>query len=175
MMFSGCSTNGEQLASLVSSLNNLTATPSSKEILAPSISHDFWHLMDIHPGIQKVSQNLYKDKHYSQAIEEAFKYVDELVAKKSTLNLSGVNLMNNAFGKNAPVLDVKTYAGNSGQDQQSGTMSLFAGSIALFRNPRAHKSGLENTIEECNDSLVLASLLCKIVDNSKKTRTKKRA
>src|SRR3989344_2555706 len=55
---------------------------------------DYFKLLKIHPEIEKVSKTLFLDKHYAQAIFEAFKKVNNLVKQKSgRTDLDGKSLM----------------------------------------------------------------------------------
>jgi uncharacterized protein (TIGR02391 family) len=123
--------------------------------------------MGIHPTIIKVSGQLFEDGHYSQAIFEAYKEINNLVKSKSGLTqYDGKNLMSQAFSPSSPVLrwtDLKT---KSDQDEQEGFMFLFMGAIVGIRNPKAHDHVIQKDIIKTLEYLSFASLLAKRIDEA---------
>jgi uncharacterized protein (TIGR02391 family) len=125
--------------------------------------------LDIHPEIKKVSRKLFVDKHYAQAILEAFKKINNMVKIKSgRTDLDGKNLMTTVFSKNNPVLRLKDLKTVTDFDQQEGYMHLFAGAIQGIRNPKAHDEIVQNNPFTTVKFLCFASVLAQKVEESLK-------
>jgi len=102
-------------------------------------SVDYFAILNIHPRIQKASKKLFLDGHYSQAILEAFKAVNNLVKEKSgQIDLDGSNLMSKVFSANKPILAINNNLTKSDKDEQLGFMYLFEGAMLGIRNQKAH-------------------------------------
>ena len=130
---------------------------------------NYFKLLCIHPKIKKVSEKLFLDKHYSQAILDAFKEVNNLVKKKSYRNdLDGKQLMLTVFSLNKPILKFNDLISQSDKDEQEGYMHLFAGAMQGIRNPKAHDNIIQNDSFKALEYLAFASLLCKKIDKTKK-------
>ncbi|MBL4733614.1 MAG: TIGR02391 family protein [Rhizobiaceae bacterium] len=119
---------------------------------------------NVHPQIGNVSKKLFDDGHFAQATFEAFKHVDNLVAKVSNENKSGYKLMMDVFNENTPKIQLTNLSNTSEKDEQKGYSFLFAGSMMAIRNPRGHDVGNSDSIEQCLDHLCLASLLLRRLD-----------
>jgi len=131
-------------------------------------SVDYFAILNIHPRIQKASEKLFLDGHYSQAILEAFKAVNNLVKEKSgQIDLDGSNLMSKVFSANKPILAINNNLTTSDKDEQLGFMYLFEGAMLGIRNPKAHDETVQKDSKLTLHYLTFASLLCKIIDNSK--------
>ena len=88
---------------------------------------------------------LYADGHYAQAVEEACKFLDNLVKRRSgRSNQTGAGLMRTVFSPKKPILKLNSLAIQSERDEQQGYMDLFAGAMSGIRNPRAHEHGLSD-------------------------------
>src|SRR5450759_141490 len=97
-----------------------------------------------HREIKNVSLKLYEDKHYSQAVEEAFKRVVQEVKriyeeKTGQAAVDGDNLMNKAFScaNQPPVVAFNQLRSQGDRDEQQGMMNLFKGVVGI-RNKKAH-------------------------------------
>lgn len=83
---------------------------------------------------------LYANGHYVQAVEEACKFLDNLVKRRSgNSNQTGAGLMRTVFSPKKPVLKLNSLGTQSEKDEQQGYMDLFAGAMSGIRNPRAHE------------------------------------
>ncbi len=132
-------------------------------------SGDGFHPLDkrnIHPEIQQVSKNLFDDGHFTQATFEAFKCIEKKVQETSTLSSTGWDLMMKAFNKKSPKIKLNNLALMSDKDEQEGYKFIFGGTMQGIRNPRAHKSDISDTPDQCLDYLSLASLLLRRIDRS---------
>ena len=104
-------------------------------------------------------KSLFDNGHYAEATFEAFKYLDKQVAKKADLSKSGEPLMMEAFREDNPKIQVSSFPGVSGADEQRGYKFLFAGGIVGIRNPRGHEHSVADTPDWCLDHLVFVSML----------------
>ena len=124
----------------------------------------FWNMT--HPIIMKISQKLFENKHYPQAVFEAFKAVNNRVKSiykiKANAELDGRDLMFQAFSNNGPIIldDVST---QTGKDIQEGYKFIFGGSMQAIRNPKAHEE-IHITDKRAKHFLILASLLMDKLD-----------
>lgn len=126
----------------------------------------------IHSDIIKVSGQLFEDGHYSQAIFEAYKEINNLVKRKSGLsNLDGRNLMSQAFKLPTPILQLNKLLTDSDKDEQEGFMFLFMGAIVGIRNPKAHDHVIQSDPIITLEYLSFASLLAKRIDQAMVNKT----
>ena len=61
-------------------------------------------------ALRKTVEKLYRDGHHARAVEEAYKFIDNLVkktAKQGDTNLTGSKLMTTIFKKNTNILKKK--------------------------------------------------------------------
>ena len=104
---------------------------------------------------------MFTDKHYPQAIFEAFKKVNNLVKEKSgRRDLDGKNLMLTTFSVNNPILKMNGLISQSDKDEQEGFMHLYAGAIMGIRNPKGHENIIQKNKDRTIKYLMFASLLC---------------
>jgi uncharacterized protein (TIGR02391 family) len=123
--------------------------------------------LDLHPRVAGACADLYRDKHYADAVLRASLALENFVKEKSgRYDLSGSTLMEQAFTPNGPALAFNALADQSDKDEQRGMMLLFQGTVFAFRNPRAHKL-LEDSPEEALESIALISLLAKRLEQAK--------
>jgi uncharacterized protein (TIGR02391 family) len=133
--------------------------------LAPpgvAMSADFYAL---HSEIDLVSSHLYRDGHYTQAVQEAsFRIVDE-VKKASGICDDGGSLIDKAFGFEAqtPAIQFNSLETESHREEQRGAMNLFKGIIRLC-NSMAHCDRLIDDPLRANEFLALASLLMRMLE-----------
>lgn len=126
-------------------------------------SNFLYDAAQIHPAIRKVSEKLFKDGHYSNAVFEAFKQIELLVkGKADRYELYGTPLMQTVFSVNAPILAL----GN--KDEQEGFMYLFAGSMRGIKDKGSHNIIEENDPYIALEYLMFASLLARKIDEAKK-------
>lgn len=129
---------------------------------AAQVSQDQYRF---HPEIERVSGDLYRNRHYKQAALEAYIRVIGEVKIRSRLNDDGESLMNHAFGcdKHAPVIQFNSLQTEAERDEQKGIMFLFKGTVGL-RNFKAHSNKLFDDPYRAHDYLALASLLMRLLD-----------
>lgn len=103
---------------------------------------------------------LFKHEHYSEAVFEAFKYIEDQVRKKSSLeDKYGTDLMRKAFHCEDGILTNKKLPNAERQSQ----MELFSGAIGFIKNPKSHKV-IELTQNKANELLHFANYLLRILN-----------
>jgi len=123
---------------------------------------------DLHPEIQRAAEDLFRNGHYANAIEDACKALDGFVKFRSGRpDLSGTDLMNVVFSAKNPILKFNDGLSESDKSEQQGMMQLFAGAMLAFRNRRAHQIVTDDP-ENALEILSFLSFLAKAVDRAKK-------
>jgi uncharacterized protein (TIGR02391 family) len=124
--------------------------------------------------LRAASRSLFEGGHYSQAVFEAFKLVNNLVKKRSKVSEDGASLMFKVFPVKNPVLRLNTLSSTSDKDEQAGYQQILAGTMTGVRNPRGHEHGNLDTRQTATELLSLANhLLRKVRKASKATKAKK--
>lgn len=112
------------------------------------------------------TEKLFLDGHYARAVEEAYKYIDNLIKKrvrKLCNATSGSNLMRTALSPNKPILMLNENLTEIDVDEQKGYMDIFAGCMTGIRNPRAHDTDLNDDRDYALKLLSWADhLVCRI-------------
>ncbi len=136
----------------------------------PMQGEDKWNA--IHPAITRISKSRFETEHYGDAVEAAFKELNDLIKKayklKTTKEEDGDALMRKAFSVSAnnPVFKFADISTETGRNIQQGYMDIFAGSMKGIRNPKAH-SNLDVHPEEAWEMIVLASHLMRMWEKTK--------
>lgn len=123
------------------------------------------------PILREKTRKLFRDGHHSRAVEEAYKYLDNLVKKTAALpdkKLTGSSLMQKVFSSDRPVLRINAGESASEIDEQKGYLQIFAGCMTGIRNPRAHESDWEDSESHAIQLLALANHLIEKVKNSER-------
>jgi uncharacterized protein (TIGR02391 family) len=121
--------------------------------------------LNLHLRIANAASELFKNKHYANAIGDAVKALCELIREKTELDTDGVALMQTAFSSKNPILQFNQLKDQSDMDEQRGFMEWFTGTIFALRNPRAHKL-ISDEPEMALEFIAFVSLLAKLVDKS---------
>lgn len=117
--------------------------------------------------LRGTTRGLFMTGHYAQAVEEAFKCVDNFVKFRSKRNdLSGAKLMSAAFNPENPVLKLNSLVTQSEKAEQNGYMQLFVGCMIGIRNPRAHEHGFQDEAHEALELIVLAQHLLRVAQEA---------
>lgn len=119
----------------------------------------------LHPKILDHCKDLYRNKHYAEAIFTAYKVIfNELKDITGISNLDGKQLAEKAFSLNSPLVKLNHLQTQSEKDEQLGFMMLFSGAALGIRNPKAHD--LINQTDELRalQYLSFASLLLTRLD-----------
>jgi uncharacterized protein (TIGR02391 family) len=127
-----------------------------------------YELSNLHPRIRDVSEKLFRDGYYSQAILEAYKMINIVVREKSgRKELDGHGLMSTVFSVDKPILKLNDLQETSDRDEQRGFMELFMGAMTGIRNPKAHDVVNQKDPIRTLEYLALASLLVRRAEESK--------
>ena len=117
--------------------------------------------------LRKLCRNLVATGHYSLAVEQAFKYVNNMVKVKSGLyDKDGADLMRRVFSENSPVLMLNSFQTESDKNEQQGYMHIYAGVMTGIRNPRTHQHETLDSPRDAVERLVIANHLLRILDSS---------
>jgi uncharacterized protein (TIGR02391 family) len=122
--------------------------------------------LKLHPKVLAASGKLLQNRHYSQAIFEAFKTLEEYVREKSGRSEYGEYLMSIVFNENNPILKIKYSRPDTAMDEQKGFRFIFMGAMAGIRNPKGHHTIIQRDRARTLQYLALASLLFKTVDDA---------
>ena len=113
------------------------------------------------------SRDLFADGHYSSAVENAFKCLNNAVKEKAGLTqLDGDSLMRQAFSANSPILRLNSFQSQSDQNEQRGYMDIFSGVMSGIRNPRAHEHEIMDDPDVALEMIIIANHLMRKLDNS---------
>ena len=111
------------------------------------------------PELLRSVRRLFNNGHHAQAVEQAYKLINNLVKKRVKTTLDGAPLMRNAFSRQNPILRLNALSNQSEQDEQQGYMDVLAGVMTGIRNPRAHEHDWEDTERRALELLILADHL----------------
>jgi uncharacterized protein (TIGR02391 family) len=126
--------------------------------------------LDLHPEIARAANDLYRDGHYANAIEDAVKALNAFVRLRSGIeDRDGTSLMEFVFNPKNPFLVFNDLKDDSDRDEQKGFMMMLSGAVAGLRNPRAHRL-VKDDPERALEFIAYVSLLAKLVDDAKRLR-----
>jgi len=127
---------------------------------AAGFEDSFWSLL--HERVVKTAKGRFDAGHYADSVEAALKELNSamkaLVKKATGKELDGADLMHHALSPKNPIIVLDDLSTESGRNQQTGYMEIFAGAMTGIRNPKAHEN-LTITKERAIHHLFLASLL----------------
>lgn len=124
--------------------------------------------------LRSATRKLFLDGHYAEAIEEAYKCVNNTVKRKSGAARDGQDLMHHVFNEDNPVLRLNDLRTVSERDEQAGYRFIFAGCMAGIRNPRAHQHDLRDDPDPALELLVWANHLMRVVTQARRVRQKRK-
>ena len=117
--------------------------------------------------LRQVCRKLVADGHYTLAVEQAFKYVNNMVKEKSGVTeKDGTDLMFSVFSDKSPVLMLNPLQSQSDKNEQEGYQHIFAGVMMGIRNPRAHQHEILDSPQDAVERLVIANHLLCVLDRS---------
>jgi uncharacterized protein (TIGR02391 family) len=122
----------------------------------------------LHQEIARAASDLYRDRHYANAVEASVKALNGLVRLRSGLELDGTSLMEKAFSPANPILKFNDLSDQSDRDEQKGFMMMFSGAVSGLRNPRAH-GFIHDDAERALEFIAFVSLLAKLLDEAKQS------
>ena len=126
------------------------------------------------PELREEVRQLFRDGHYPQAVEEGFKYLNNLVKRRTGVAADGAGLMTTAFSPGTPLLRLSKLTTQSQKDQQQGYMLIFQGSMIGIRNPRAHEHRYLDDPRNALELLALCNHLVRVAVNATRTRGNRR-
>lgn len=127
--------------------------------ITPDTPKDLVHL---HPIVQKIAGELYKNGHYRQALLDTYiALVDAVKVKSTRYDIDNSPLMQAVFSAKRPILKV-----SDDQDEQMGFMWLFSGAVMAIRNPKAHKLIEQKDTQRTLEWLSFASVLLRVLDDT---------
>jgi len=131
----------------------------------PSLSGPVISISTLHPEVLRVSEKLYMDGHFPQAVFEAYKAIVNAVKKVSGIKgMDGKPLMERVFSLGNPVIKLNNLQTESEEDEQVGLMLLFSGAALGIRNPKAHDNIMQEDSLRALEYLAFASLLLERLD-----------
>ena len=83
---------------------------------------DLYDKLITNKALRKRTEKLFRDGHHARAVEEGYKFLDNVVKKKANLqdtNLSGPKLMQQVFSASSPIIKLNEGVSTSEQDEQS--------------------------------------------------------
>lgn len=139
-------------------LRSLLGNTTDQALQPPTEDRFDYFVTDIE--LSKKTKKLFYDGHHARAVEEAFKYLDNIVQKLSKLkSQTGSSLMKTVFSANNPKIMLNSGISRSEKDEQLGYMEIYSGVMIGIRNPRAHDSDWEDSEERAIQLLSLANHL----------------
>lgn len=142
---------------------------TQKKMRNQSTINDIFDMLNLHPKVKKVSESLFKDGHYSEAILKSLIALEYSVKQKSgVLDKRGFDLMTHVFNEDRPILKLNALKTEPERDEQRGFCFIFAGVMSGVRNPKAHSIVIQKDPFKTLEYLSLASLLFKRLDECKK-------
>jgi len=125
--------------------------------------------LKLHPKVVSVSEKLFQDKYYSQAIFEAVKVLEkEIKAKSGIRNKSGVPLVNHTFNSEHPIINIVEGNESWEIDEREGFRFLYMGVFLGIKNPKSHDNPHLSDPAKALEYLAFISLLMKRLDEAKR-------
>ena len=126
---------------------------------------------NVHPDILKFCIAELLQDNYFHAVFEATKSVADKIRNKAGLTGDGSEIVDRAFGGNAPILAINSLQLETERSEQKGFTNLIKGVFGLFRNVTAHAPKIQWKIEEHDalDLLVMLSYIHRKLDNAVET------
>ena len=156
------------LARLVEYMNFVEFTKEDKGKIQALIQESrFPSELKLHPKVVSVSEKLFQDRHYSQAIFEAVKVLEKEIKTKSKIrNKIGVELVNKAFNKDHLIIKIVEGEEQEQIDEREGFRFLYMGTFLGIKNPKSHDIPNLSDPAQALEYLSFISLLMKRLDES---------
>lgn len=124
--------------------------------------------------LRQTTRKIFADAHYSLAVEEAFKCVNNLVKRRSgNSEDDGAKLMQRVFSVDHPILKFTPMKTTSQKDQQQGYQMILSGAMIGIRNPRAHEHAFPDEPKAALEMLALANHLMRLIHGAGRTRQRR--
>jgi len=120
----------------------------------------------LHPRIEAQVRHSWNSGDFETAILKAVREIEIAVAehlpppRPAEQQLSGVDVINAAFGKDKPLADPAQDPG-----EQEGTRAFYAGFIAMFKHPGSQRHFAPDDSVQPADMIRTADLLMRILDD----------
>ena len=122
--------------------------------------------LNLHTDLNEVSYGLYKDKHYSEAVFEAVKSLNNFIKRKAEIHKEDLaGAMAGAFNEQNPIIKLNPLETQSDIDEQKGFKFIYMGVMTGIRNIVAHEN-VEIDSETAKLYLNLVNFLYKKVENA---------
>jgi uncharacterized protein (TIGR02391 family) len=112
----------------------------------------------VHHDVLRFCREELLQENYFHAVFEATKSVAQKIRDKTGLTSDGADLVDKAFGLNAPMLAINTLRSETERSEQSGFANLVKGMFGTFRNVTGHVPKVTWPIGE-EDALDLLSMV----------------
>jgi uncharacterized protein (TIGR02391 family) len=122
----------------------------------------------VHSSVLQFCKSELLQENYFHAVLEATKSVSQRIREMTGLDLDGSELVDQAFGSNAPKLAINRFDTETLRMAQRGFAHLLRGIVGMFRNPTAHAPKISWPIDEDEalDMLTTVSLIHKKLDKT---------
>ena len=149
--------------------SNTFVEPTQQSTILEIQKSNFPTELKLHPKIVKVSEKLFHDGYYSQAIFEAVKVLEKEIKTRSGIrDKSGVPLVNHVFNEKRPILKIVEGDDQEHVDEREGFRFLYMGTFQGIKNPKSHSTQHLKDSTKALEYLAFLSLLMKRLDESKK-------
>jgi uncharacterized protein (TIGR02391 family) len=114
----------------------------------------------LHPELVKCCWPAFMRGEYDTAVFQAFRELEVSIRAAANLTADdiGVSLAQKAFKENGPLADMSAPSG-----ERVALLNLMSGALGSYKNPHSHRRVYLGA-EDASETIVLASLLMKIVD-----------
>lgn len=169
LLYEGIEINNEGSPILVSKVKTISEAKRRSLKIKERV-----HGIGVHPSILKYCEIEWLNENYFHAILEITKSVAEKLREKSGYTSDGSELVDECFGlgkDKKPMLAFNTLTNQSEESEHKGFANFVKGFFGIYRNPKAHDPKiLEDTqLSEMTEVLVVASIICRRLDNTYKT------
>jgi uncharacterized protein (TIGR02391 family) len=126
---------------------------------SPDDRASLFDAMVTNSALRQTCRQLYLDGHFKNAVEEAYKLLNNIVKQKSGYRIDGKALMEQVFRENNPILRFNRLKSQSEIDEQGGYQMIMAGVMRGIRNPRAHEHDLRDDPAAALEMIIWANHL----------------
>ncbi len=117
-------------------------------------------IVNLHEKISEVSLELFKNGHYTQAIFESVKTLNNYIKEKANIQDKDLSdAMAHAFNERNPLIKLNDLETRSEKDEQEGFKLIYMGVMKGIRNPKAHENVIQNDKNRTIEYLAFISLL----------------
>jgi uncharacterized protein (TIGR02391 family) len=126
-----------------------------------------YSILDIlHPRVTAAAYAQFRAGRFRDAVLNAIIGVFDFIRERADIDKDGAELVAEAFSLSRPKLIFSTLETESGRSEQKGFIQILQGLYLGVRNPKAHSLAIETDQYSAAQYLVLASLLCRKIEES---------